>query len=176
MTGLLAALAILFVGVAYAPRIEGKTREKPGQPLERIDGAMAADLLGAALRAGASIPGALRALDAALEEEEGECGLSRTAQILLTGGTWKDAWQDTPDHLHPVRDALEPAWSDGAAPLPLLERCAETMRQSRERKAREAAAKLGTQLVMPLGLCFLPAFVVLGIIPVIAAAGITIFG
>ncbi|MGO1591386.1 MAG: type II secretion system F family protein [Ancrocorticia sp.] len=176
MTLMIAVAGIVLIAFIYSP---GLGREGGGEerslPLDRIDGAMAADLIGAALRAGTSIPGALRALDTALEEE-GENHVNRAAQILLMGGQWEEAWSEAPEHLHPVRDALEPAWTDGAAPLPLLERCADTIRQSRDRKAREAAAKLGTKLVMPLGLCFLPAFVVLGIIPVIAAAGITIFG
>lgn len=171
------AISILLLGLLYLPSRTGRrpVREPAAKPLERIDGAMAADLLGAALRAGASIPSALEALDTALEEEE-DTGLTRTAHILLMGGTWQEAWVGTPDHLGTVRDALEPAWVDGAAPLPLLERCAETIRQGRERKAREAAAKLGSQLVIPLGLCFLPAFIVLGIVPVIAATGLSLFG
>lgn len=173
---ILAITGILLVAAAYVPIGRGERRGKEVDlPLDRVDGAMAADLLGAAMRAGTSIPGALTALGTALEEE-GENGLDRAAQILLTGGTWAEAWEGVPGHLQPVRNALEPAWSDGAAPLPLLTRCAETIRQSRERKAREAAAKLGTQLVMPLGLCFLPAFVVMGIVPVIASAGLSIFG
>ena len=41
--------------------------------------------------------------------------------------------------------------------------------------AREAAAALGSKLVLPLGLCFLPAFVVLGIVPTVIATGMKFF-
>lgn len=34
--------------------------------------------------------------------------------------------------------------------------------------ARGAASRLGVRLVLPLGLCYLPAFVLLGVMPVVA--------
>ncbi len=167
---------IAVVGAAYAP-IRGADirRRKKRKPMEPLDGAMAADLLQAALKAGASIPGALIALDVALGEEEEGSGLQVVGRLLMMGATWDEAWNDVSARFDMLRDALQPAWEDGAAPLPLLERGAQMLRQSRERQAREAAAKLGSQLVLPLGLCFLPAFVLIGIVPVIAAAGISIF-
>ncbi|WP_418606028.1 hypothetical protein [Georgenia sp. SUBG003] len=44
------------------------------------------------------------------------------------------------------------------------------------REAQEAAARLGVRLVLPLGLCFLPAFVLLGLVPVVLAAGGAVLG
>ncbi len=164
------------VGIAYSPIRGADIRHrKKRKPLEPLDGAMGADLLHAALKAGASIPGALIALEMALGEEEESAGLWVAGRLLIMGATWDEAWNDVPARFDLLRDALQPAWEDGAAPLPLLERGAQMLRQSRERQAREAAATLGSQLVLPLGLCFLPAFVLLGIVPVIAAAGISIF-
>ncbi len=167
---------IVVVGVAYLPmRVAARPREKKRKPMDPLDGAMSADLLQAALKAGASIPGALIALDMALGEEEESSGLQVAGRLLMMGATWDEAWNGVPARFDVLKDALQPAWEDGAAPLPLLERGAQMLRQGRERHAREAAAKLGSQLVPPLGLCFLPAFVLLGIVPVIAAAGLAIF-
>lgn len=164
------------MGIVYAPMRNAGTRQrKKRKPMEPLDGAMAADLLQAALKAGTSIPGALIALDVALGEEEESSGLQVVGRLLVMGATWDEAWNDVPARFDMLRDALQPAWEDGAAPLPLLERGAQMLRQSRERQAREAAARLGSLLVLPLGLCFLPAFVLIGIVPVIAAAGISIF-
>ncbi len=172
-------LLIILIGVggmAYVPiRNIDARRHKKRKPMDPLDGAMAADLLQAALKAGASIPGALIALDVSLCEEEEASGLQVVGRLLMMGATWDEAWSDVSPRFDTLRDALQPAWEDGAAPLPLLERGAQMLRQSRERQAREAAAKLGSQLVLPLGLCFLPAFVLIGIVPVIAAAGISIF-
>jgi len=59
--------------------------------------------------------------------------------------------------------------------VPLLERTSASLREGRIRTAREAAAALGSKLVLPLGLCFLPAFVVLGIVPTVIATGMKFF-
>lgn len=177
MLVMVAALAIV-AGMAYVPvrLLERNVVQTRGEPMAAVDGAMAADLLQTALCAGSSIPGAMMALGDCLGEEREPTGLATAARLLMMGEQWDEAWRDVPARFDMVKDALQPAWEDGAAPIPLLQRGAELMRQSRERRAREAAARLGSQLVMPLGLCFLPAFVLIGILPVIAAAGISIFG
>ena len=41
---------------------------------------------------------------------------------------------------------------------------------SKDQRARQAAQKLSVRLVIPLGICQLPAFILLGIVPVILAA------
>ena len=178
MNALVIILAVV-TGWTFGPmRLRRRRRIaiRENEPLEVIDCAMAADLLQAALCAGSSIPGALAALDRALQEEREATGLDTAARMLMMGGRWEEAWHGVPARFDSLKDALQPAWEDGAAPIPLLLRGAELTRQGRQRHAREAAARLGSQLVMPLGLCFLPAFVLIGIVPVIAAAGISIFG
>jgi len=55
-------------------------------------------------------------------------------------------------------------------------RCAagggEELLHARRSAARTAAARLGVRLVLPLGACFLPAFVLIGLVPVLLALGI----
>ena len=147
----------------------------PSGRLPCVDQAMVADLAQAALASGASIPAALKALHCALGEEEEASGLDVAARPLLLGGGWEEAWADVPERFAPLREALEPAWVDGAAAVPLLERTSASLREGRIRTAREAAAALGSKLVLPLGLCFLPAFVVLGIVPTVIATGMKFF-
>lgn len=101
--------------------------------------------------------------------------LTQVANLLLMGATWEEAWEDCPARFTRLRDSLGAAWVDGAAPVPLLERAAKTMRLQRQRNAKEAAAKLGARLVLPLGLCFLPAFVLIGVVPVVAGAAGLLF-
>lgn len=167
-------IGVLLVWIPSRPR-QSEPRVR-GPAMALIDPAMASDLMAAALSGGSSIPTALMSLYKALGEEKEANGLDVTSRTLLMGGTWEEAWRDVPVRFDPLKDALEPAWHDGAAPLALLERSAATFRERRARRAREAAAQLGSKLVMPLGLCFLPAFVAIGIVPVIAAAGLDIFG
>jgi hypothetical protein len=111
-------------------------------------------------------------------DDDGGVGaaMRRAGGALLLGATWTEAWADAPDALAPLADALEPAWVDGAAPGPLLRRAAASVRSTRHREAQEAAARLGVRLVLPLGLCFLPAFVLLGLVPVVLAAGGAVLG
>ncbi|MFH5824961.1 type II secretion system F family protein [Georgenia sp. AZ-5] len=97
--------------------------------------------------------------------------LRQAGAALLLGASWSEAWEGAPPGLGPLAQALEPAWVDGAAPGPLLRRAAAAVRADRHRQAQEAAARLGVRLVLPLGLCFLPAFILLGVVPVVLAAG-----
>ncbi|WP_406709219.1 hypothetical protein QEV68_02315 [Trueperella pyogenes] len=129
-----------------------------------VDTAVVLDLAAAALGSGISIPSTLKALDVAA----GGQARTQTANLLLMGAKWDEAWEGAANER--LREALRAAWTDGAAPVPLVERSAQSLRLQRQRKAKEAAARLGAKLVMPLGLCFLPAFILLGIVPVIAGA------
>src|SRR5659263_742093 len=73
------------------------------------------------------------------------------------------------DDLRPIAECLEAAWVQGAAPGPALRARAGVIRRDRRRSAREAAGRLGVHLVLPLGLCLLPAFVLLGLVPVLVS-------
>lgn len=146
-----------------------------------LDQATVLDIAAAALSAGASIPRALEAVDDAICLERHEV---RTASVrslrevgasLTMGATWQEAWLNTPEVASGLRLALAPAWEDGAAPVPILLRHAQTLRMTRSRQAKAAAAELGARLVVPLAVCFLPAFLLLGVIPVIAAAASALF-
>lgn len=67
---------------------------------------------------------------------------------------------------------LRPGWEDGASPTALLVGTAAALRAGRRAADEEAAERLAVRLVVPLGLCHLPAFVVLGIAPVVASVGL----
>ncbi|AWE41615.1 type II secretion system F family protein [Actinobaculum sp. 313] len=174
---LLAAWAACgLLALALTARTPNGRRRPSNRPtlLAHVDEAMILDIAQAALQGGTSIPGALLAIHEAVAESE-SAGLDVAARTLLLGGTWEEAWGQVPARFQSLRDALQPAWEDGAAPSALLRQAAEGIRQGRSRRAREAAARLGAHLVLPLGLCFLPAFVMLGIVPVIASVGLSLF-
>ncbi|WP_188079044.1 type II secretion system F family protein [Actinotalea subterranea] len=125
------------------------------------------DLLGAACAAGASVPAALAATGVAIEGERGAV-LLRAAALVSLGAEWQAAWVGA-GALAPVRDALEPAWVDGAPPGEALRATAASVRRERQARALEAAGRLGVRLVLPLGLCYLPAFVLVGLVPVLVS-------
>ena len=68
----------------------------------------------------------------------------------------------------PLRDALEASWTAGTAPDGMLARCATWERRTRLVDARTKAEELSVRLVGPLGVFFLPAFLLLGIAPLLA--------
>ncbi|MDO5495976.1 MAG: type II secretion system F family protein [bacterium] len=125
--------------------------------------------MAAAIRSGASIPRALETVGSSAESP----ALTRAGRLLLLGAGWEEAWRgsemDSAARL--VSRALEPSWLGGVDPVPLLERAAATWQARRDRRAREAAARLGVRLVLPLGLCYLPAFLMVSVLPVMLASG-----
>ncbi len=174
---LLLGLWIFILAATYtATAVFRRTAPCRPNPLPASDPATLADLARAALLSGASLPAALEAVDTATGEECTATGLALTARLLVLGNPWEEAWAHVPPRCALLRDALEPSWEDGAAPVPLLTRAATSYRSQRSHLAREAAAELGTRLVLPLTLCFLPAFIFLGVVPVIASAGLAFFG
>ena len=145
-------------------------------PTSRVDEALVLDLAAAALACGASLPGALQALGEALEEEE----LAVAGRALLLGADWDEAW-NAPDNeewrrRRRLEGCLRPGWEDGASPAPLLTGTAASLRAGRRAADEEAAERLAVRLVLPLGLCHLPAFIVLGIAPVVMSVGLDLLG
>ena len=128
------------------------------------DAARAWALVASALACGASIPRALDALAHACTHD----ALSWTAAALRLGATWEEAWEDAPTWAAPLRDALEASWTAGTAPDGMLARCATWERRTRLVDARTKAEELSVRLVGPLGAFFLPAFLLLGIAPLLA--------
>lgn len=144
-------------------RGDGRGRAAPSR-----DVVLLLDLLDMAVTAGAGVPRALEAVGEAIGGADGE-RLTRVSAELLLGAPWVAAWAAAADHLRPIAECLEAAWVQGASPGPALRARAGAIRRDRRRAAREAAGRLGVHLVLPLGLCFLPAFVLLGLVPVMVS-------
>ena len=157
LLGILAWVA----GIVSCRRILARAR----QPDEDTDAALTCDLASAGLACGAAIPRVLDALAAASSCES----LSWTACALRLGSMWGEAWEETPAWAHPLRDALESAWTSGSAPETMLARSASWERRTRLAEAKTRAEELSVRLVGPLGACFLPAFLTLGIAPLLAS-------
>jgi pilus assembly protein TadC len=102
--------------------------------------------------------------------------LRRAAELLTLGADPAVAWSAPPDlpvsSLDSQTDALlRLARRSAASGAALAEALAELAAQCRHDAAHTAAAaaeRAGVLIAGPLGLCFLPAFVCLGIVPVVA--------
>ncbi|MBS6634096.1 type II secretion system F family protein [Rothia mucilaginosa] len=137
------------------------------------DTALMLELLAAQLRAGLSPLAALMALAEALNSGH----LRQICRRLQVGATWEAAWAGTASgSWGQLRDALAPAYTAGSPSAPLLRALADAQRLSERRAAERAAGKLSVALVVPLGLCSLPAFICLGIVPILISLLPTLTG
>jgi pilus assembly protein TadC len=135
------------------------------------DTAMMLELIGATLDAGSGIGRALE-LVAHSASPEYHQSLRPVVSALAIGADWETAWRSsgarTPQLLV-LRQALGFAALTGAPSSAILYAQAARLRRERFRAAEKRAAALGVRLVVPLGLCSLPAFVCLGVVPVLLA-------
>lgn len=130
------------------------------------DAATLLEFTAAMLRAGVGIEACLHRLSQDVPQAQ---PLAQVHRALTAGQSWDDAWgsvQQRPE-LSSFGRELAFAYSTGAPTVELLELTAAQARRSRRALLEEQAAKLGVKIVLPLGLCFLPAFILLGVIPVV---------
>jgi tight adherence protein B len=123
------------------------------------------ELLAAATTTGASVPDALRTVGAGAGGQRGTAMVG-AAVLLEFGADWPEAWSATAG-LRVVSDALAPAWRDGVPSAALLRSAARQTRRARSAAAEAAAGRLGVHLLAPLAICHLPAFVLVGLVPVL---------
>lgn len=179
MVGIAAILAALAVWLALPPpslrRLAGRPAGYASWGRRRaarsgLDGALVAELLAATLAGGLAVPQALRSVAAAGEAS----GLDTDGQLaaaldLLAGAAAASApvAQLVPAPLRPVAEAVEFAMSTGAPVVPLLVQAATVARRRRRDAGVRASGRLAASLVLPLGLCALPGFLLLGVAPVV---------
>ncbi len=132
---------------------------------------MILELVAAMLDSGAGLG---RALDliAACASPQLSRTLSTVVAALEIGTDWETAWRSSGQQCAEARklkDALAFAALTGAPSSAILYAQAARLRREQFRMAEKRAAALGVKLVIPLGLCSLPAFICLGVVPVLLA-------
>lgn len=146
---------------------------RPAGPVA-VDDVLLLDLLDAAVASGAAVPRALQAVGRGVGGQAGDA-LAAAGTALVLGASWGAAWAGATGGVSEVRDCLQDAWQSGASPGPALRSRSAAIRRERRRRARNAGAALGVHLVLPLGLCFLPAFALLGLAPLVLGLGSGLF-
>lgn len=169
IAGVAAAVLVIPVAARLLRRIEPPSARR-ARHAAASELPFAADLLAAALRAGVPVEAAARTTGAVTGGAVGR-DLIRVADGLRLGLEPADAWPvlcATPG-AERIVDTVVRSVDSGAAVARALERLADDLRGSRVVAVEAAAARVGVLIVLPLGLCFLPAFVLAGIVPVIVA-------
>lgn len=136
---------------------------------------IAVDLLAACLRGGTSWAVAVESVAEALGGPLGT-ELSAVAARVRLGADPAEAWQVlvAEPGLAPLARTVVRAADSGASLAPALRRLAQDHRRGARSAAMARARSAGVRAVAPLGLCFLPAFVLLGIVPAIVGIAKTL--
>jgi pilus assembly protein TadC len=126
----------------------------------------ACDLLGVCLSAGVPVSTSLAEVGAAIPAPLGP-HLAGVAAVARLGAEPRRAWADVPPELAPLGRLLVRAGESGAAAAPALRALAADSRASLRAGTEAAVRRAGVWVLAPLGGCFLPAFVCLGVAPLV---------
>lgn len=166
-----ASALLLMPGAGPTGRpLRGRLRLRRGrgstQPDAAADAAMLLDLAAALLQAGVGIEAALIRLADAVPEA---ADLRRVHHALAAGAGWEQAAEQVrgDEQLSAVCEQLSFAHATGAPSASMLMAAAEQLRTARRHEAQRRAEELGVKMMLPLGVCFLPAFILLGVVPVV---------
>lgn len=141
-------------------------------PIDRLAVAADISLFAACLRAGLSTSQAASAV--ATAASPGTAGKWESVAALLQVGVDPGrAWQAMNDTegLSELADLSRISQRSGAAVAEGCERIAETLRSEASDASQAAAERAGVFIALPLAVCFLPGFIILGLAPVVIGLG-----
>jgi Flp pilus assembly protein TadB len=163
--GLPVGLAVLGGGRWLLRAAPGRRATRATDPLRL---ASCWDLLAACLRGGLPVPVAVQAIAAEIPTRAADA-LRQTAELLALGADPVSAWAPAlaePLTAELARGARRSARS-GAALASVAEGLATTVRSGADDLAEARAQRAAVAVTGPLGLCFLPAFLCIGVVPVV---------
>lgn len=148
---------------------------RPGAHPDPLATASALDVFAVCLSAGMSVAAAAAATAPSAPDRLGAV-LRRAADLLALGADAETAWSPPPGESGDALTRLaRRSASSGSALAQGVGELAEQSRQDAGHAATAAAERASVLIAGPLGLCFLPAFVCLGIVPVVAGLAGDVF-
>lgn len=153
----------LFIGRAEPPEVR-RRRESVRRDLPHV-----VSLFATALRSGAAPPDAVIVVCAALPGAAAD-RLSGVAARLSLGVDPVQVWESLGHDRELARlgRTMARAQATGSPVVGSVERLAEDLARSARSEVEERARAVGVKAALPLGLCLLPAFILIGIVPVVA--------
>jgi Flp pilus assembly protein TadB len=151
-----------FIGRTESPAVRRVRRQV------RSDLPHLVDLLAAALRGGAT-PGAGAQMACGALPGPAADRLRGVTERLELGVDPERVWSslaDDPD-LAPLGRALARSHRTGAGVVSTIEQLADELGRSARAHVEERARAVGVRAALPLGLCLLPSFLLLGIVPLV---------
>lgn len=169
--------AVTAVGIAFAlgrlePRAVRDRRERIARDLP-----VAAGLMAGAVAAGATPVAAVEVVAGAVAGPLGS-DLRRVAALSRLGGDVAAAFRDAGADagLAPLARTVSRAVETGAPLAEALHRLAADIHAERRSAIDRRARAVGVRAAAPLGLCFLPAFLLVGVVPVVAGIATEVLG
>ena len=161
--------AIWFIGIAIVfYRVRQSRLQRKTTAVATAQLSSATDMLSVLLLSGMTTPQALQQLHHYLDEPCRavffDCG-----QLLSHGSRFHDVVRQLSSTFgspaFALCEALLASERDGIAVGPLLERLSAVTRQQRRQELDAAARQLPVRMAIPLVICVLPSFVLLGVVP-----------
>jgi pilus assembly protein TadC len=167
--GLVAGTVVAVLVHRYLRQLEPAAARRERMRAE-ADLPFAADLLAAALQAGLPVEHAVALVADAVGGPVGQ-RLDQVARAGELGLSHERTWSALNDLTGGPRlaRAVGRSADSGAALAGAFQRIADDLRSARTLTADAAGRRAAVLLILPLGLCFLPAFVFAGVLPVIVA-------
>jgi Flp pilus assembly protein TadB len=162
--GLVAGIATWVVAGRIEPRATRLRREEVRRDLPHV-----VTLLGAALRAGSAPAGAIDLVCRALPGAAADV-LAPVAARLALGGDPLVVWSALADDpaVGPLGRAMARAHRSGAPVVAAVDRLSDELARRSRSEVEDRARAVGVRAAVPLGVCLLPAFLLLGIVPLVA--------
>ncbi len=135
---------------------------------------VACDLMAVCLAAGLPVGGALTAVSAVLPAPLGP-ELATVAGLYRLGAPLRRAWTDVPPELTGLGRVLVRAGESGSAVVPALQGLVADTRAEARSHADAGVRRAGVWVLAPLGVCFLPAFLCLGVVPLVLGIAADVF-
>ena len=159
---------LAFLGTERAVRSLEPAEVRRRRELRAAELPLVLDLLAVCLRAGTPLVTAVETVAAALPGPF-SADLTLVAGLQRLGCDAAAAWADLADDpdLGPVTRAVRRSAESGARLAAAFERLAADRRSALAVAGEARARRAGVTAMAPLGLCFLPAFVSLGIVPIV---------
>lgn len=126
-------------------------------------------LLAMALASGVSVSAALRQVHAARPGPATELLVAADRRLEL-GVDWAEAWPSTDPGFARLGRTLARSARSGAPVAESVSQLARELAAARRCAAADRARTVGVRAALPLGLCLLPAFLLIGIVPVVVAS------
>lgn len=166
VAGILAGLAVWISWGSPAARSPAEGRGRNGTPNEEPleSPSLVLEMCATLLESGLPVRSVLDIMGGHVP---GYAPLARVARALELNVDWDRAWLQVPEAVRELEPSLRFTQLSGAPAAKLLRSAAAAGRRKEIRDAEARGAEFGIKLVVPLGLCALPAFVCLGVVPIV---------